>query len=113
MERLEVPTAEIDAYMADLPPLTAVDNPLEAIITQKYIANYLRGIEVWSDWRRTGYPVVTVVPDAVIDGIPQRVRTPASEITRNLENVTATGIPTDQSGMLTEVWWASGSPPQF
>ncbi|MEX1183414.1 MAG: SusD/RagB family nutrient-binding outer membrane lipoprotein [Gemmatimonadota bacterium] len=113
MERLEVPQADIDVYMAALPPLTAAANPLEAIITQKYLVNYLRGVEVWSDWRRTGFPVVQVVPDAMVDGIPQRIRTPAGEMERNSDNIALTGIPTGLEGMLVEVWWASGSPPQF
>ncbi|RZK77008.1 MAG: SusD/RagB family nutrient-binding outer membrane lipoprotein [Pedobacter sp.] len=33
---------------------------LEQIITQKWIANYMGyGYEAWSDWRRTGFPVLT------------------------------------------------------
>lgn len=49
--------AAIDEYM------TAVDasyaaNPLRAIMTQKWIANYGSPIDVYSDYRRTGYPVL-------------------------------------------------------
>jgi hypothetical protein len=34
----------------------SVEEHLEQIITQKYIANYPNGYEAWSEWRRTGYP---------------------------------------------------------
>ncbi|MEX1183412.1 MAG: SusD/RagB family nutrient-binding outer membrane lipoprotein [Gemmatimonadota bacterium] len=111
MERLRVPAADITAYLAALPPLSSEASALEAIITQKYIANFLT-VEVWNDWRRTGYPLMTPVPGAMIDGIPQRIRTPESEMSYNVEQVAATGIHTGLVGMLTEVWWASGTPPQ-
>ena len=35
---------------------TTGDAKLEAIITQKWIANYPSGFEAWSDFRRTNYP---------------------------------------------------------
>lgn len=114
MERLGVAPADIAAYLAAKPPLSSVANPLEEIITEKYIANFLRD-EVWHDWRRTGYPdVPLVVPPAgerlFLSAIPQRVRTPASEIQFNSESVAAAGIDPSLEGMLQEVWWASGSP---
>ncbi|HEX7118518.1 MAG TPA: SusD/RagB family nutrient-binding outer membrane lipoprotein [Longimicrobiales bacterium] len=108
MEWLGVPAAEIQTYLDALPSLTAVPNAEEAIITQKYIANFMR-IEAWNDWRRTGYPVLTLVEDPYVPGIPQRLRTPAAEINNNGENVAATGIPTGLDGLLHEVWWASGN----
>jgi hypothetical protein len=109
MQKMGVEQADIDAYLAARPALNAEPNALEALITQKYIANFLRG-EVWNDWRRTGYPAVTPVAERVIDGIPQRFRTPAGEMSYNANNVAATGIPTGLSGMLVKVWWASGNP---
>ncbi|MEX2531889.1 MAG: SusD/RagB family nutrient-binding outer membrane lipoprotein [Gemmatimonadota bacterium] len=112
MERIGVPQAEIDAYMAAVPPLGSQGNPLEEIITEKFKANFLRD-EVWHDWRRTGFPDVPPVEERVLDGIPVRLRTPDSETSRNAASVAATGIPTGQAGMLVSVWWASGSPPTF
>jgi hypothetical protein len=109
MERLGVPAAEIDAYMIALPPLAAEAQPLRAIIMQKYLVNFLRD-EVWHDWRRTGYPAMTPVAEAVIPGIPVRLRTPAAEMQFNSESLAATGISTGLDGQLTDVWWASGAP---
>jgi hypothetical protein len=111
MEKMKVPAAAITAYLAARPSLTTVANPLEEIITQKYIANFLKA-EVWNDWRRTGYPRLEVVEGAMISGIPQRLRAPASELAANADNVAATGISIGLDGMLTKVWWASQGPPQ-
>ncbi len=114
MERIGVPQAEIDAYLASVPPLGSQGNPLEEIMNEKFKANFLRD-EVWHDWKRTGFPQVPVVDvqERFLDAIPVRLRTPASEMERNSQNVAATGIPTGLSGMLVPVWWASGSPPTF
>jgi hypothetical protein len=107
MQKLGVSTAAINAYLSTLPALGTLANPLEEIITQKYIANFLK-VEPWNDYRRTGYPVLpTPVEQAVLPGIPQRIRTPGSELSRILNQVTATGIPTGLEGMSVKVWWAS------
>jgi hypothetical protein len=109
MTKLGVAPGDIDAYLAARPDLGTVANPLEEIITEKYIANFLK-VEPWDDWRRTGYPVVpNPVDQAVLPGIPQRIRTPASELSNNINQVTATGIPIGLDGMSTKVWWAAGS----
>jgi len=107
MTKLGVPSAAIDAYIAARPPLASVDNPLQEIITEKYIANFLK-TEPWNDWRRTGYPVVPLVPQAVINTIPQRIRAPNSELSTNGAQLAATGIPTGIEGMKVKVWWAGG-----
>ena len=67
-------------------------------------------MEPWDDWRRTGYPrIPNPVPNAVLPGIPQRIRTPGSELSNNINQVTATGIPIGLEGMSIKVWWAGGS----
>jgi hypothetical protein len=106
MERLDIADATIDAYLAGLPSLTAEANPLEAIITQKYIANFLH-LEPYNDYRRTGYPVLQIVDAPYVPGIPQRLRTPAGEINYNNDNVTATQIDQGLNGLLHKVWWAA------
>ncbi len=107
MQKLGVTTAAITAYLAARPALGTVANPLEEIITEKYIANFLK-VEAWNDWRRTGYPVVPApVEQAMLEGIPQRIRTPGSELSNNINQVKATGISTGLEGMLVKVWWAT------
>jgi hypothetical protein len=107
MEKWGVAGAAIDAYIAALAPLSSVPNPLEEIIREKYIANYLK-IEAWHDWRRTGFPQLEPVPAGVLAGIPVRIRTPSSELANNGANVMATGIDAGLAGMLykgANVWW--------
>lgn len=104
MEKLGVPAGDIDSYIAARPALSAVANPLAEIITQKYIANFLNYQE-YNDWRRTGYPTLTPVADALLDAIPVRLRTPGSELANNAASVQATGISPGLDGMLVHVWW--------
>jgi len=107
MTKLGVPQSAITAYLATRPPLASVANPLQEIITEKYVANFLK-TEPWNDWRRTGYPVVPIVPAAVIPTIPQRIRAPNSELSSNATQVAASGIPTGEDGMTVKLWWAGG-----
>jgi SusD/RagB-like outer membrane lipoprotein len=110
LQKLGVASAAITTYLAARPPLTSVANPLEEIITQKYIANFLK-VEPWNDWRRTGFPKLpSPVEQAVLPNIPQRIRTPGSELSNNINQVKATGINTGLEGMMTKVWWASQGP---
>ena len=107
MTKLGISTAAINTYLAARPALTSVANPLQEIITEKYVANFLK-TEPWNDWRRTGYPVVPLVPQAVIPTLPQRIRAPNSELSSNSVQVAATGFPTGQDGMKVKLWWAGG-----
>jgi hypothetical protein len=107
MTKLGVATAAINAYIAARPPLASAANPLQEIITEKYIANFLK-TEPWNDWRRTGFPVVPLVPQAVINTIPQRIRAPNSELSSNGNQLAATGLPTGLEGMKVKLWWAGG-----
>jgi hypothetical protein len=110
MVKLGVAQAAIDAHLARRPPLSTLANPLEEIITEKYIANFLK-VEPWNDWRRTGYPrLPSPVEQAVLPNIPQRIRTPGSELSNNINQVRATGIATGLEGMSVKVWWASQGP---
>lgn len=107
MQAWGVAQADIDAYVTARPALGSVGNALEEIIHEKYIADFLK-VEAWHDWRRTGYPFVEPVPDGVISGIPVRIRTPASELSNNGANLSATGIDPGLQGMLykgPDVWW--------
>jgi hypothetical protein len=108
MTKLGVSTAAINAFLATRPALASVANPLQEIIIEKYVANFLK-TEPWNDWRRTGFPVVPLVPQAVIPTIPQRIRAPNSELSSNNVQLTATGIPTGEDGMTVKLWWAGGT----
>ncbi len=106
LTKLGIPAAAITAYVNARPALTAA-NALQEIITEKYVANFLK-TEPWNDWRRTGFPVVPLVPQAVMNTLPQRIRAPNSELSSNAVQVAATGFPTGQDGMKVKLWWAGG-----
>ena len=57
MERWGVDPSAISSYVASLAPASE-----ETVLTQKYIALYLDGLEAWTEYRRTGYPNTLTVP---------------------------------------------------
>ena len=66
---------------------------------QKYIAGYGVVLEPWTDFRRTGYPALTLPSNAVIPYFPRSLFYPQSEIDLNPENAT------QKSGMNVKVFW--------
>ncbi|NSL90329.1 SusD/RagB family nutrient-binding outer membrane lipoprotein [Chitinophaga solisilvae] len=69
---------------------------LNLIMTQKYYAMYLQS-ESFTDWRRTGLPVLTSKNGTL--EIPRRLPYPQSELSYNKENVPG------NITLLTKVWW--------
>lgn len=77
---------------------TSVNIALSDIMTQKYIANFLNP-EVWTDWRRTGYPALTPNANSSLNGsLPRSLLYPISEV----QNNTSTPVNTT---LLKRVWW--------
>lgn len=100
MESAGVATADINAYLVANGTLTGTTaQQLEQIINEKYIANYGVVLEPWTDFRRTGYPALTLPANAVIPFFPRSLLYPQSEIDLNPENVT------QKSGMNAKVFW--------
>ncbi|MBT1704262.1 SusD/RagB family nutrient-binding outer membrane lipoprotein [Chryseosolibacter indicus] len=63
---------------------------LQKIIEEKYVANFGVGVEPWNDWKRTGFPLLSVSPAAAAAGnntIPRSLVYPLSEQQANLNNV--------------------------
>ncbi|MVT06860.1 SusD/RagB family nutrient-binding outer membrane lipoprotein [Chitinophaga tropicalis] len=104
MQDAGLSSLEIDAYFTAHPEVVTlsgtVEQQVEQIITQKYIANTGNGLEAWNDWRRTGYPVMPEHDNAVgIDGTrPVRAQYIDQEVARN---------PAFKNGPLpnVKVWW--------
>lgn len=95
MSKLGIDTADVNTYLAARGKLTAA-NALQRIMEEKKIANFL-SIENFNDWRRTGFPVLTKVPNASSE-IPRRLLYPQVEILSNPQGV--------QTARLTDrVWW--------
>jgi hypothetical protein len=94
-----VPAAAITEYLAQ-PAVTPAGNvSLQQIMEQKHIALYTQP-EAWTDWRRTGFPVLRAIKG---NNIPRRFLTPATEFAYNRANIPARS--TDISWVYTRVWW--------
>jgi hypothetical protein len=65
-------TAYVNAALARYDAATNNEAKLNVIMTEKYIANFGTGVEIYNDYRRTGYPDV---PNAATDNDPQTVAT--------------------------------------
>lgn len=97
--------AQIDSYLAANPKVAILTGTtaqkLEQIITQKYIAFTGNGLELWNDWRRTGYPTQQPSQNAAgIDGTrPVRAVYVTFENERNPNFLN----PAPQSNV--KVWW--------
>ncbi len=104
--------ADLTAFLAN--PRVSIDalegeEVLERIMTQKWISNYLVGIEAWCDYRRTGYPEMPIKSLAANDGIlPTRLRYPSDEEFRNKTHYfeAVNGWLGGVNNMTTNVWWA-------
>lgn len=85
-------------------------NALEIIMTQKWIASFWYGVEAWSDYRRTGYPVLKTNGRAAINNkiLCTRMRYPYTEPYRNGKcyQEAVNGWLGGSDDMQTDVWWA-------
>jgi hypothetical protein len=95
MEKLGISNANIITYLGSRGILTS-GNALQLIMEEKSIANYL-SIENFNDWRRTGYPAISKVPNALTD-IPRRFLYPQSEMIANPQ-------PVQSATLADRVWW--------
>jgi len=97
LQRYAVSNPAWEAQYAELENVT-----LEQIISAKYLALFLNP-EVWSDFRRTGYPALTPYEDATNEEaepqIPRHFLYPTSEAIQN-----ATNMPADVT-IFTRMWW--------
>lgn len=90
------------------PSAGTLEQKLEAINTQYYIASFLDGYESFANWRRSGYPVLTPVnfTGNVTNGtIPRRLQYPANEYGVNGDNLGAAVARQGPDTFTTRVWW--------
>lgn len=81
-------------------------NPMEQIITQKWIANVINGYEGWIEYRRTGFPELQTISASLNnDLIPIRMPYPAEEEALNFENYSVAATATENNSINVPVWW--------
>ncbi|MBX2840520.1 MAG: SusD/RagB family nutrient-binding outer membrane lipoprotein [Flammeovirgaceae bacterium] len=104
---LKITGATDDAYIANYATYAGLATPearLERLMTEKYIAMYSQGIESWTDYRRTGFPILTPNPNGSngfnLNGeIPRRLPYPQTEVDLNPKT------PITSPNLQTPVWW--------
>ena len=92
-------------------PLASWDNAtdkLELIAKQRYLAAFMVGMEGWIEYRRTGYPNLTVDESFMNDGIlPTRFAYPNTTIATNRVNAEAAlKRMGGKNDMKTPLWWS-------
>ncbi len=99
--------AAIAAYLAQPAVAYNAATGLRQIAVQKWIALFGQGVEGWSEWRRTGYPNLTPVPEAKTEGkvIARRLQYPNSEQSFNPANLQAATAAQGGASMTNRLWW--------
>lgn len=98
--------ADIDAYLLAKPFDAA--NALEQINTQYWAATYLNEYEAFSNWRRTGFPVLVPVnyPGNETGGtIPRRLTYSVGDQSNNPDNYAEAVARQGADVLTTRVWW--------
>jgi hypothetical protein len=105
-----VTTSEYNTYITAHPFNASGSNAakLEQIITQKWIVLLFNGFEAYSEWRRTGYPVLVPVKDPsgeTSGAIPRRLIYDQSELITNSANYKEAVQRQGLDLMTTRIWW--------
>lgn len=80
------------------------EEKLNKIWLQKWLALFNCGFEGWSEWRRTGVPVITPGPNS-LGFVPVRFLYPLSEQSSNNANYQAAVAAQGPDNTQTRVWW--------
>lgn len=96
MSMLGISSGAQATYIASRPALTDA-NALQQIIDEKFVADFL-SIETYNDWRRTGFPVLSLAANAYVNYIPRRWPSSQSEVLANPQ-------PNQSTGTTGKVWW--------
>lgn len=102
---LTVSDSQVTTYLATYP--YGSRPALEMIGEQMWVSKFLNWWDAWSDWRRTGYPVLTPhnYPGNITGGtIPRRLMYPATEVGGN-SNFDQHNV----NNYTSRVWWDGGS----
>ncbi len=82
------------------------NNPIEQIITQKWLANIVNGYEGWIEYRRTGFPALKSVTASLNQNLfPVRMPYPTSEDALNNANFKIAADKTNNNSVNAPVWW--------
>jgi hypothetical protein len=102
---LGLTTTDASTYRAQ--PTVAFDNTLQRLIEQKWITMFQAPYEAWTDWRRTGFPVLTFATTNFTNGIiPRKYPYPQLEVNLNrISLAEGPGVPVPYESLKERVWW--------
>lgn len=96
----------ITDFLAASPVAYDEANGMELVSTQKWIALFGQAIESWTNFRRTGYPVLPVALNDQNNGeFPRRLTYPSVEATTNATNVQAAIARQGGAELADPLWW--------
>lgn len=110
MDNFGVSVTDRDNYLASAAGILSgtEEEQYEALIVQKWLANYLQFEEGYAEFRRTGYPRIwtgTALGDTQGE-IPRRVQYPQSEYNSNITSITAAiGRLANGDTYTSRLWW--------
>lgn len=109
---LNTASATVQNYVtanSNLAALGTLEQRIERIIVEKYKALYVQGmVEIWSDYRRTGYPALTPKAGADVTVIPRRLPYPIDERLTNSAQLEA-AVSNQGGASLTDDLWVFGN----
>lgn len=103
---VDITSSQINAYLTANPFVPA--QALKMINEQYWVATFGNGLESYSNWKRSGYPVLIpaeVAADLTGGKIPRRFVYPSSEKLNNPVNVAAATAQQGGDELLTRMWW--------
>ena len=80
---------------------------LQQIAEQSWVALYLQGFEAWTEYRRTGFPVLPLAIDAQESSIPSRLNYPIAQQSVNGVNYSAAVADQGPDVLTTPLWWTN------
>jgi hypothetical protein len=111
-----ITSAQIKTYLkSDLGSWDRYEDKLQVIGEQKYLCLFAIGMDQWHEYRRTGFPVLTIGKGATYnDGVlPTRFAYPNVTMSTNSDNAKAAlvrmGDANAENTMRTPVWWSKQS----
>lgn len=97
--------SDIASYISKPSVMLEPGEELKKISEQKWLALFGQGIEAWTEWRRTKFPVLSPAVDGVIDEIPSRYQYPSNEQSINSASYTAAVANQGADLLTTKIWW--------
>jgi len=110
LEFYEVEEGDISDFLASSAGTLSGDDEdqLRQISTQRWLSLYGQTAEGYSEWRRTGYPIIYNYPsdDGNTNGqVPRRTTYPTSEYDRNNSNLQQAIDRLGGDTQMNRIWW--------